>query len=136
MSPKISIRFFDDREVRAIWDDANHKWWFSVLDIIGVLNGEDDYQKNRNYWKYLKTKLRKESSEVVSVTNQLKILAPDGKYRLSDVLDNNGVIAMVRSSVDSTSIHNLLHGALTDKINDRETFMKGIDYSYYYEQED
>ena len=79
--------------------------------------------------------MRKEGSEVVSVTNQLKILAPDGKYRLSDVLDNNGVIAMVRSSVDSTSIHNLLRGALTDKINDRETFMKGIDYSYYYEQE-
>ena len=91
MSPKISIRFFDDREVRAIWDDANHKWWFSVLDIIGVLNGEDDYQKNRNYWKYLKTKLRKESSEVVSATNQLKLIAPDGKKRLTDVLDADGV---------------------------------------------
>ena len=70
---------------------------FSVLDIIGVLNGEDDYQKNRNYWKYLKTKLRKEGNEVVSVTNQLKILAPDGKSRLSDVLDNNGVIALAQS---------------------------------------
>lgn len=289
---KISIRFFDDREVRAIWDDTNNKWWFSVLDIIGVLNQEDDYAKNRNYWKYLKTKLRKEQSEVVSATNQLKLQAPDGKLRLTDVLDNDGVIrlaqsmpntksaqfiqwftysdetidgksrakaytlfesglienievgttkglqqihaylfgglydfagqirqvniakggfqfaiaqylpqtltaiermpentfdeivdkyvemniahpfregngrstriwldlilkkrfgkcidwslipkkdyfdAMVRSAVDATQIRQLLYQALTDKINDRETFMKGIDYSYYYEQED
>ena len=79
---KISIRFFNDREVRAIWDETNSKWWFSVLDIIGVLNAQDDYTKNRNYWKYLKTKLKNEGSEVVSVTNQLKLLAPDGKKRL------------------------------------------------------
>ena len=46
---KISIRFFNDREVRAIWDETNSKWWFSVLDITGVLNNQDDYTKNRNY---------------------------------------------------------------------------------------
>lgn len=94
---KISIRFFDDREVRAVWDETGAKWWFSILDIIGVLNAQDDYVKNRNYWKYLKTKLRNEGNEVVSVTNQLKLLAPDGKYRLADVLDNNGVIALAKS---------------------------------------
>lgn len=53
---KISIRFFDDREVRAVWDDENSKWWFSVLDIVAVLTDQDDYNKTRNYWKYLKTK--------------------------------------------------------------------------------
>ena len=89
---KISIRFYNDREVRAVWDEDNSKWWFSVLDIVGVLNGQDDYQKNRNYWKYLKTKLKKENNELVSVTNQLKLSAPDGKRRLTDVLDNDGVI--------------------------------------------
>lgn len=47
MAEKISIRFFDDREVRAIWDEENSKWWFSVLDIVGVLNAQDDYSKNR-----------------------------------------------------------------------------------------
>lgn len=94
---KISIRFFDDREVRAVWDEAGAKWWFSVLDIIGVLNAQDDYAKNRNYWKYLKTKLRNEGNEVVSSTNQLKLLAPDGKGRLTDVLDNDGVIALAKS---------------------------------------
>lgn len=80
---KISIRFFDDREVRAVWDEEGAKWWFSVLDIVGVLNAQDDYAKNRNYWKYLKTKLRKNGSELVSATNQLKLLAYDGKCRLT-----------------------------------------------------
>lgn len=94
---KISIRFFDDREVRAVWDEAGAKWWFSVLDIVGVLNAQYDYAKNRNYWKYLKTKLRNEGNEVVSATNQLKLLAPDGKRRLTDVLDNAGVIALAKS---------------------------------------
>lgn len=94
---KISIRFFDDREVRAVWDEAGAKWWFSVLDIIGVLNAQDDYAKNRNYWKYLKNKLRKNGSELVSATNQLKLLASDRKRYLTDVLDNNGVIALAKS---------------------------------------
>ena len=289
---KISIRFYNDREVRAVWDDQQSKWWFSVLDVVGAINGQDDYTRTRNYWKYLKTKLRKQGSEVVSVTNQLKLLAPDGKHRLTDVLDYDGVLllaknipntnaahfvhwftsdsdsidgksrdkaytlwesglmdsievgttrglqqihgylfgglydfagqirnvtiskggftfcraqylpqslreidrmpddtfdeivakyvemnvahpfmegngrstrlwldlllkhrigrcvdwsqipkrdylaAMVLSATDPTMLHSLLQGALTDKINDRETFMKGIDYSYYYEQED
>ena len=91
---KISIRFFDDREVRAIWDEKNSKWWLSVLDIVAVLTDQDDYNKTRNYWKYLKAKLKKENSQVVSATTQLKILAPDGKKRLSDMLDYNGIIAL------------------------------------------
>ena len=94
---KISIRFYNDREVRAIWDEEKSKWWFSVLDIVGVLNDQDDYQKNRNYWKYLKTKLKGENSEVVSGTNQLKLLAPDGKRRLADVLDYDGVLLLAKS---------------------------------------
>ena len=89
---KISIRFFDDREVRAVWDEQNSKWWFSVLDIVAVLTDQDDYTKTRNYWKYLKAKLKKEKSQVVSATTQLKILAPDGKKRLADMLDYNGII--------------------------------------------
>jgi len=91
---KISIRFFDDREVRALWDEPNAKWWFSVLDIIAVLTDQDDYAKTRNYWKYLKAKLKKEGSQVVSATTQLKLLAPDGKKRLSDMLDYDGIIAL------------------------------------------
>ena len=93
---KISIRFFDDREVRALWDDENAKWWFSVLDIVALLTDQDDYTKTRNYWKYLKAKLKRECSEVVSTTTQLKLLAPDGKNRLTDVLDYEGIVALAK----------------------------------------
>ena len=91
---KISIRFFDDREVRAVWDEQNAKWWFSVLDIVAVLTDQDDYTKTRNYWKYLKAKLKKENSELVSATTQLKLLASDGKRYLTDMLDYTGIIAL------------------------------------------
>lgn len=94
---KISIRFYNDHEVRALWDEDNSKWWFSVLDIIGAINNQDDYQKNRNYWKYLKTKLKKENNELVSLTNQLKLVAPDGKRRLTDVMDSDGVILLAKN---------------------------------------
>lgn len=224
MSAKISIRFFDDREVRALWDEENAKWWFSVLDIVAVLTDQNDYNKTRNYWKYLKAKLKKEGSEVVSTTTQLKILAPDGKRRLSDMLDYDGIIAlgktfpgtkanrfiewftysdesidgksktkayentfdeivakyvemnvahpfmegngrsariwldlilkkhlkkcvdwskigkneymnaMIKSPVNSSALKKLLKNALTTEIDSREMFMKGIDYSYYYEE--
>ena len=91
---KISIRFFDDREVRAVWDEKNAKWWFSVLDIVAVLTDQNDYIKTRNYWKYLKAKLKKENSQVVSATTQLRFLAPDGKRRLADMLDYSGIIQL------------------------------------------
>lgn len=91
---KISIRFFDDREVRTFWDEQNSKWWFSVLDIVAVLTDQDDYTKTRNYWKYLKAKLKKENNELVSATTQLKLLANDGKRYLTDMLDYNGIIAL------------------------------------------
>jgi len=91
---KISIRFFNDREVRAVWDEQHAKWWFSVLDIVAVLTDQNDYTKTRNYWKYLKAKLKKEKSELVSVTTQLKLLASDGKRYSTDMLDYNGIITL------------------------------------------
>lgn len=151
---KISFRFFNDRPVRAIWDEEHSKWWFSIPDVVGVLNAQDDYTKNRNYWKYLKNKLKADGNEVVGETNQLRLTAPDGKNKAkayaffeSSLLDNNEVetvkgllqihaylSAMERSVTDSTEIKRLLKEALTDKVDDREMFMKGIDYSYYYEE--
>ncbi len=93
---KVSIRFFNDHEVRAIWDEDRSKWWFSVTDVIGAINDQADHQKNRNYWKYLKTKLKKEGDETVSATNRLKLSAPDGKRRLTDVLDADGVMSLAK----------------------------------------
>ena len=81
MIMKYSIRFYKDQEVRAIWDEENSKWWFSVIDIVWILSGSEN---SRNYWKVLKNRLTKEWSEVVTKCNQLKMMAPDGKYRLTD----------------------------------------------------
>ena len=93
---KVSIRFYKDHEVRAVWSEEDNKWFFSVLDVIGAINEQPDYAKTRNYWKYLKTKLKADKNEVVSATNQLKLLAPDGKRRLTDVLDSEGVSALAK----------------------------------------
>ncbi len=101
---KISIRFFNDHEVRAVWDDINAKWWFSVLDVVGVLNEEVDYQKVRNYWKYLKAKLKKEDLELVSATNQLKLIASDGKKYNTDLLDSEGITALAKHFPNNKSM--------------------------------
>ena len=91
---KKSIRFFNDREVRAVWDEEHSKWWFSATDIVHAINDEDDYKKCRNYWKYLKGKMSKEGLQLVSVTNHFKFLAPDGKQRTADVIDADSVKIM------------------------------------------
>ena len=92
-----SIRFFNDLEMRAVWNNNHYEWWVSVLEIFVAINEQDDYQKTRNYWKYLKTKLKKENNELVSATNQLKLQAPDGKQRLTDMLDGEGVVLLAKA---------------------------------------
>lgn len=97
MAQKVSIRFYRDSKVRAIWSEEQNKWFFSVLDIIGAINQQEDYQKNRNYWKYLKAKLKKEKNELVSTTTQLKFQAADGKRYMSDAIDQNGVESLAKA---------------------------------------
>lgn len=89
--------------MRAVWDEENSKWWFSVLDIVGVLNEQSEYEKNRNYWKYLKAKLKKENSELVSTATQLKLTAVDGKKYKSDVMDYNQVIELAKNFPNNKS---------------------------------
>lgn len=91
MSMKLSVRFYKDFTVRAVWDEEQNQWWFSVLDIVGAINEQDVHQKNRNYWKYPKAKLRKENVELVSATTQLKLTASDGKKYNTDVISQAGV---------------------------------------------
>ncbi|MBO4826881.1 MAG: Fic family protein [Prevotella sp.] len=84
---KKSIRFFNDREVRAVWDDDHNKWWFSATDIVRAVNDEEDYVKAGNYWRWLKRKLNTDGVQLVSVTHEFKFQAPDGKQRYADALD-------------------------------------------------
>ena len=94
---KKSIRFFNDREVRAVWDEDHNKWWFSATDVVRAINDEDDYKKCRNYWKYLKGKMAKDGIELVSVTNHFKFQAPDGKQRAADALDAECVQTLAKN---------------------------------------
>ena len=96
MSDKKSIRFFNDREVRAIWDEEHNKWWFSATDIVRAINDEEDYVRAGNYWRWLKKKLTKEGVQPVSATHEFRFLAPDGKMRKADVLDAEGVQVLAR----------------------------------------
>ena len=90
---KISIRFFDNKEVRAVWDEENSKWWFSVVDIVAILSESADA---RNYWYVLKNRLKKANSEVLTNCKGLKLVAPDGKLRLTDTLDDKGIITLAK----------------------------------------
>lgn len=93
---KISIRFFDDREVRAVWDDELSKWYFCVVDIVAILNQQDDYKKAGNYWRWLKKKLKSEGSQFVSDTHKLRVHASDGKKYLTDTLDSDGITSLAK----------------------------------------
>lgn len=87
---------FEGSEIRSIWDNEKEEYYFSVVDVIGALT-ESDYQKSRNYWKWLKTKLIDEGSKLVSITNQLKMKAQDGKLRKTDTLDTKGILRLIES---------------------------------------
>lgn len=96
MPGKISIRFYNDREVRALWSDSENKWYFSATDIVRAINNEPDYTKAGNYWRWLKKKLTAEGIEVVSAAHDFKFEAPDGKKRKADVLDLQGVQTLAK----------------------------------------
>ena len=87
MTKKEAIKLFEDKKVRTLWDIDQEQWYFSIVDVISVLTGQKNYQGARNYWKILKFRLIKEGNETVTNCNQLKLLAEDGKMRLTDVAD-------------------------------------------------
>jgi len=93
---KSKIKLFEEQQVRTEWDEQNEKWWLSVVDICAVLT-DNDYQKARNYWKWLKSKLHTEGSELVSNTNQLRMQSSDGKYYNTDVMDAEQVLRLIQS---------------------------------------
>lgn len=97
MSKANSIRLFEQRQVRTHWDAEEEKWYFSVVDVIGVLTDQPDHQGARNYWKVLKNRLSKDGNETVTNCNRLKMLAEDGKMRLTDVADTEQLLRLIQS---------------------------------------
>ena len=96
MEQNNSIKLFEDKNIRVAWDEEEENWYFSVVDVVGILT-DNDYQKSRNYWKWLKNKLNQEGSELVSNTNQLKMKAYDGKLRGTDVMNTEQILRLVQS---------------------------------------
>lgn len=88
MNPKLSIRFFNDHEVRAIWDEEKSQWWFSVLDIVGAIT---ESPNPRKYWSVLKTRLKKNGNELTTRCSQLKLTASDGKKYATDCLSQDDI---------------------------------------------
>lgn len=94
MEKKTSIKLFEEKKVRSLWNDEEEKWYFSIVDTIGVLT---DSPNPNNYWKVLKHRLLKEGNETVTNCNQLKLLAEDGKMRLTDVADTEQLFRLIQS---------------------------------------
>ena len=89
--------FFEQHEIRRVYDEKTETWWFSVVDIIQMLTQQTDYRAARNYWKVLKHRLAKEGSQLVTNCNQLKLPAADGKNYLTDVANAEALLRLVQS---------------------------------------
>lgn len=88
------VQIFQDKKVRTHWDAEREEWYFSVVDVVAVLTDSPD---PRNYWKVLKHRLKSEGNETVTNCNQLKMLASDGKMRLTDVADTKQLLRIIQS---------------------------------------
>lgn len=96
MEQNNELKLFEDKKIRAKWNDEQEKWYFSVVDIVSALT-DNDYQAGRKYWKTLKMRLNKEGSELVTNCYQLKMEADDGKLRDTDVMTTEQILRLIQS---------------------------------------
>ena len=94
MTQRHKIQLFEDKKVRTAWDDEREEWYFSIVDVCAVLSGSENPQ---TYWRVLKNRLKKEGNETVTNCNALKMLAPDGKMRLTDVASTEQLFRLIQS---------------------------------------
>ena len=97
MTKKQTIQLFEEKKVRAVWDDEQEKWYFSIVDVCGVLTDSKDALTARKYWNKLKQRLKEEGNETVTNCHQLKLRAADGKMRLTDVADTEQLFRLIQS---------------------------------------
>ena len=97
MTNREVLQQFEDKKIRTIWNDGEEKWYFSIVDVVGVLTDQPDIGHARNYWKVLKHRLKIEGNESVTNCNRLKLIAEDGKQRLTDVADSEQLFRIIQS---------------------------------------
>lgn len=97
MNKENKIQLFQKQAVRTHWDEEKELWYFSIIDVIEILTEQKDFQGARNYWKVLKHRLVKEGNETVTNCNRLKMLAQDGKMRVTDVADTEQLLRLIQS---------------------------------------
>ena len=97
MTNREVLQQFEDKKIRTIWNDGEEKWYFSIVDVVGVLTDQPDIGHARNYWKVLKHRLKIEGNESVTNCNRLKLIAEDGKQRLTDVADTEQLFRIIQS---------------------------------------
>ena len=97
MEQNDQIQLFEDKRIRTAWDAEKEEWYFSIVDVVGVLTDSPDYNTGRKYWNKLKQRLKEEGSELVTNCHQLKMIAADGKRRLTDVADTEQLLRIIQS---------------------------------------
>ena len=97
MAQNDKIQLFAGKRIRTAWDEEKEEWYFSIVDVVGVLTEQPDYQAARNYWKVTKKRLKDEGNEPVTSCNRLKMTASDGKKRLTDVADTEQLLRIIQS---------------------------------------
>jgi len=97
MEQKDKIQIFEDKRIRTAWDEEKEEWFFSVVDVVGVLTDQPDFRHAAKYWSVLKSRLKKEGSELPTNCSQLKMTAEDGKHRLTDVADAEQLLRIIQS---------------------------------------
>ncbi len=91
------VQLFEDQPIRTAWVEDEEEWYFSIVDVVGVLTEQPDKDGARNYWKVLKNRMKEEGSELVTKCNQLKMTAQDGKKRLTDVANTEQLLRIIQS---------------------------------------
>jgi hypothetical protein len=94
---KNKVKLFEERQVRTVWDEQNEKWWFSVVDVVGVLTDQPSQRGATLYWGKLKQRLKEEGAELLTNCHQLKLEAADGKKYLTDIADTEQVLRLIQS---------------------------------------
>lgn len=97
MQDNNNLKMFEDSPIRTAWDEDQEEWYFSIVDVVGVLTEQTEYQKSRKYWNKLKQRLKEEGAETVTNCHQLKMKAQDGKNRLTDVANTEQLLRIIQS---------------------------------------